>query len=88
MIVLKDMLGHKYCKRIESAHPMLPWLANHAGVLINRFQVGIDGRTAYERLKGKPFRKALVPIGECIHYQPLGRAKANRMQKLNKFDNK
>ena len=67
---------------------MLPWLVNHAGVMITRFQVGVDGRTAYERIKGKPFRKALVPIGECIHYPPLGRAKANRMQKLNELDNK
>ena len=66
----------------------MPWLVNHAGVLTFRFQVGVDGRTAYERIKGKPFRKALVPIGECVQYQPLGRAKANRMQKLNKLDNK
>ena len=57
-------------------------------MLISRFQIGVDGRTACERLKGKPFRKALVPIGECVHYQPLGRAKANRMQKLDKLDTK
>jgi hypothetical protein len=86
--VLKDMLDQKYNRKIESTHPILPWLVNHAGVLITRFQVGVDGRTAYERLKGKPFRKALVPIGESVHYQPLGRAKANRMEKLNKLDNK
>lgn len=61
---------------------------NHAEVLTTRFQIGVDGCTAYERLKGKPFRKPMVPIGECIHYQPLGRAKANRMQKLNKLSNK
>ena len=67
---------------------MLPWLVNRAGVPTTRFQDGVDGRTVYERLKGKPFRKALVPIGECIHYQSLGRAKANRMQKLNDLDRK
>ena len=47
-----------------------------------------DGRTAYERLKQMPFRKSMVPIGESLHYQLMGRAKANYTQKLNKLSNK
>ena len=31
----------------------MPWLIEYASVLLNRFEVGRDGRSAYERSKGK-----------------------------------
>ena len=68
--------------------PVLPWLVNLAGVLITRFQIGVDDHTAHARLKGKLFHEAMMPIGECVHHQPLGRAPDDRMQKLNKLSNK
>ena len=44
--------------KIPSTHDLIPWLIEYAAVLINRGQVGADGKTAYERLKGK---KAVLP---------------------------
>ena len=35
-------------------HPILLWVAEHAGFLLWRFEVGQDGKTANERLTGKP----------------------------------
>ena len=87
--VIKDALDDPYGHVIEAEHPSLPWLVNHAAYLLTRFQVGVDGRTAYERLRGKPFRRTMLPFGECVHWMPSGRAKALRLgQKLNKLESK
>ena len=34
---LKDQLETSYSKKIESGHPVLSWLVNHAGMLLSRF---------------------------------------------------
>ena len=39
--------------KIDATHSIWPWIAEHAGFLLTRFEVGRDGKTAYERLKGK-----------------------------------
>lgn len=49
---------------IPSKHLAIAWLIKHAGELISPFQLGPDGRTAYERAHGKPFRHSLVEVGE------------------------
>ena len=41
----------------------------HVGDLISRCQVGDDGRTGYERHKGKPDTLEAVEFGEKIHYR-------------------
>ena len=46
---LKDQLECSYNLHLESGHPVLSWLVHHAGVLLSRFQIGVDGNTAYER---------------------------------------
>ena len=82
---LKDQLECSYNLHLESGHPVLSWLVHHAGVLLSRFQIGVDGNTAYERLKGKSFKKKLVPFGECVHYQPLGNPSGHKTR-LNKLE--
>ena len=66
-------------------HPVLAWLVNHAGFLLARFQLSADGLTAYERLKGKPFRRKLYSFGECIHYMPIGK-NFGQKKHLNKLE--
>ena len=39
--------------KIDATHSMWPWIAEHAGFLLTRYEVGRDVKTAYERLKGK-----------------------------------
>ena len=50
---------------------------------MSKYQVGEDGKTPYERLKGKPFTRATVEFGEKIHYK-----KHAKGQKENKLDPK
>ena len=58
---------------------MIPWLVSHAAETIGRFQLGADGRTAYERTRGRKLNKELPEFGERIHYlklRSIGRNKA------------
>ena len=34
--------------KIDATHSIWPWIAEHAGFLLTRFEVGRDGKTAYE----------------------------------------
>ena len=58
---------------IGSSHPILPRIVRHAGAMLTRGQRGIDGRTPFEVLKGKPYRKALPTFGGHIMYLPVGK---------------
>ena len=40
----------------------------HAAGILNKFRVGSDGHTAYQRMKGRAFVKELAEFGECIWY--------------------
>ena len=58
------------CK-VHRDHTSMTWLVKYAGTLINMFHVGKDGRTAYQRRKGKTTHPVLVPLGEKILYKPV-----------------
>jgi hypothetical protein len=47
-------------------------------MLLNRFEVGRDGRSAYERSKGKPTKMLGIEFGEAVHWKrkPVGGALA------------
>ena len=69
---------------LGSACPALPWLAQHAGTILSRFEVGADGRTPYQRLNGKECKAKLPSFGEQVFYRPLRPSGA----RLNKLDAK
>ena len=45
--VLKSALEGRWGVKLETGHPAIPWITEHAAVLLNRFEVGHDGKTAY-----------------------------------------
>ena len=52
----------------------------YAAMLINICLVGDDGRTPYERRKGRRFKRELPEFGECIRYlkpESVGKDKAD-----------
>ena len=65
--------------KIVTEHPILPWLCEHASYLLNRLEVGRDGKTAYERSKGKRATVLGLEFGEKMMWKlkPTG-----LMQKL------
>ena len=43
-------------------------MVDHSAATIDRFQVGSDGKTSYERRRGKKFQKELAEFSECVWY--------------------
>ena len=54
--VLKIALEQKIPQVLKDDHPLMAWIPEYAGFLLSRFQVAADGKTAYEKLKGKQYR--------------------------------
>ena len=77
---LKSAVESRYQKELHSRHPVLAWAIQYAGVLLTRFMTGVDGKTAWEREKGKPYRRELPEFGECVHYMPLKRGKKLKLE--------
>ena len=74
--VMKDALETRWGVRLGAKHSVVPWLIEYAAVLLNRFEVGKDGKTAYERSKGRPSKTLGVEFGEAVLWKrkPVGGA--------------
>ena len=51
---------------------IIPRIVRRAAICYSRYAVGEDGRTAYERLRGRTRRATVVPMGEKVWYKQLG----------------
>ena len=63
---MKGALESRWGVTIEAKHPMIAWMVEYASYLLNRFEVGNDGKTAYERCKGKRAKVHGVEFGEAV----------------------
>ena len=70
------------CEKISSDHNIVPWLVEYAAVLLNRSQVGQDGKTSYERLKGESASLPGMQFGE----RPLWRTNIPSRDRRNRMD--
>ena len=64
--VLKVALEERWKVKVPAASAVIPWLMEYAAYLLNRFEVGHDGKTAYERCKGKAARCSGIEFGEAV----------------------
>ena len=79
--VLRKGLEERMKMTLNSHHPVVAWLVGHVGDLITKHQVGDDGRTAYERIKCKAFRRDLVEFGEKVHFRNVKKnGRENKME--------
>jgi len=60
MAFLKKKYGHA----IPVTHRLIPWLVRHLGWTLTRHQKKNDGRTAYERIRGKPYKAITYKFSE------------------------
>ena len=54
---------------LSRKHAVTAWLVQHVSDLISPYHVGDDGRTGYDRDKGKTYTRDAVEFGEMIHYR-------------------
>ena len=65
--VMRHSLQQKMGAVLPGPHPVTCWLVEHASDLLNKYQLGEDGRTAYQRLRGKVWSRDVVEFGEKVH---------------------
>ena len=69
----------KWGEQLAIEHPIWAWLVEYAAFLWTRYNVSKDGKTAYERLKGKKAKDYGIEFGEGIMWKrrreggPLGK---------------
>ena len=62
----RSALEDRWGVTLDSRHPVFTWMAEYAAVLLNRFEVGRDGKTAFERCKGKKSKTLGLEFGEGL----------------------
>jgi hypothetical protein len=65
LMALEAKIGGKF----PSGHPVLTWLVEHVTDVISKHLVGVDGKTGYERLFGRPSREEGLEFGELLHWR-------------------
>ena len=65
LAALERRIGAKF----PSNHLVLTWLVEHVGNVISKYMVGVDGKTSYERLFGRPVREEGLEFGETFHWR-------------------
>ena len=55
-------------KSIGESSDVLPWLIRHAAMTLNIGQRGEDGRSAWERVKGRAYNRDIPDFGEKVMY--------------------
>ena len=61
--------------KLEPEDVILQWMIRWAAMNASRFLVGKDGKTGYERRRGRKCKLHSVPIGEKVWYKKIRRNK-------------
>ena len=65
---MKMALEARISEKVVETSDLIPWMVRHAAMLVNIGQRGDDGRTAWERVKGRRFNRDVPEFGERIMY--------------------
>ena len=76
-------LEDKIQMQLPATHALQTWLVEYVSAILRRVKVGLDGRTPYERLRGRRSHRALPVFGESIYYKPLRDAVEGEMAKFH-----
>ena len=77
---MKLALEKRVDAKIPVDHKIMTWLVECAAEHMNKFLVGEDGRTAYERIKGKKYRGEVVEFGRRVMYRIPGKTQGGLME--------
>ena len=69
--VFKDQLEYKTKMAIASSDTIMQWLVKWAAMIYSRFKVGADGKSLYERVRGRKCNVLVIPFGEKVMYRKL-----------------
>ena len=78
--VFMDMLEEKVNQKLPTDAVVLQWLVRWVAMLHSRFRLGPDGKSAYERQRGRKCRLEVIPFGETVHYRKLSDDNQNKLE--------
>ena len=64
--------------KLQATDSILLWLIRWVAMAYSRYKLGTDGKTPYERQKGRKCVLEVVPFGEFVQYKQLGETAADR----------
>ena len=76
----KIALEAKNGERLNISHSAIGWMIEHCADLLNKCQVGIDGRTPSERLKGKKYGGTFMEFGSLVMLRVTDKPQGGLMQ--------
>ena len=56
-------MEHRYKAKLKESDPIWPWMIIEAAAQINRYRIGQDGKTAFQRLRGRTSREMSLTLG-------------------------
>ena len=65
---MKLALEARISEKVVETSDLIPWLIRHAAMLVNTGRRGGDGRTAWERVKGRKFNREAPGFRERIMF--------------------
>ena len=69
----KLALEKKLGRKIPSSHPIMTWLVEHGADVLNKYLVGRDVKTPFERIKGKVYKGEMVEFGRRVFHMHPGK---------------
>ena len=66
---VKLCLEARVQKKIPDDHPLMTWMVEHAAWLSTVCKRGEDGKTAFQRVRGRAFNKRSVEFGEKVLFK-------------------
>ena len=79
--VIRDAVEYKINRKLKVGAVIMQWLIRWSAMLLSRCQVGKDGKTGYERRRGRACTTPLASFGESVWYRLMDKNKGR-----NKFD--
>ena len=77
---MKSAVQGRIQREIQPGHPLMTWLVKYASEIMNRCKVMHDGRTAYERIKGRQASRAVCEFGEKVLCMPLKPGRGTKVE--------
>ena len=71
--VVKLDLEKRIGSELNVDESVIDWVVEHAADIVTKCQKGSDGRTAYQRLKGKVYKGELYPIATPVMFRVSGK---------------
>ena len=60
-------------------HPIFPWLREHCADVLNKGVVGPDGRTAWERVRGRAYHGQMLEFASKVMFRVVGKVQGSIM---------